>query len=190
MCINVFIWTICNCHSENRTQPCTEIHIILTQRDINKSKVHYFIFLIRYIIISITQPTDCTSKVIRQLSLYILKTGVHSHLQKCITIKKKHEMKESRKRKRPLATLHHHQLHVSCFPIRFAIISILTPHLHFPMKVTRSTSNTHLIITAGSGLPCDWSVCTAPSLPLQSFSGCFCPYFPCGFFFSYNSHIF
>lgn len=156
-------------------------HYCLIEGEIHK--VHYFVFFNYRYHYQYYSAHRLHIKVIRQLSLYILKTGIHSHLQKCIT-HKKNEMMESRKWKRPLTTLHRHQVRISCFPIRFAIISILTPHLHFPMKITRSTSKAHLIIPAGSGLPFEWSVCMAPPLTLQSFSGCFCPsYFPCGFFF-------
>lgn len=61
---------------------------------------------------------------------------------------------------------------------------IPTPHLHLPVKITWSTSDTHLVTIAGSGLPCDWSVCMPPPLTRQSFSGCVLPScFPCGYFF-------
>lgn len=110
-----------------KNELCIEMHIIMSEREIHNSEVHYFVFFNYIYHYQYYSAHRLHIKVIRQLSLYILKTGVRSHLQKCITIKKKHEMEESRKRKHPLATLHCHIVRVSCFPVRSAIISILTP---------------------------------------------------------------
>lgn len=128
-------------------------------------------------------------KVIRQLSLYILKTGVHSHLQKYITIKKNMKWRKAGNKSVPKRR----SVSDRTFPaVQVALrscpssphTSTPTPHLHFLMKITW-TSYAHLITTLGSGLPCDWSVCMAPPFTHQSFSGCFCPsvHFACGYFF-------